>query len=102
MSEMENEQHFDVIKGLHGAFFLEKLLSMKFYYFCSYHLIAVKHLNDVLEKIFKYLDAESLLNAELTCKAWKAAASGVNQEKLWRVLLQNKVCFTLTQSSFFS
>jgi hypothetical protein len=93
---MENEQHFDVIKGLHGAFFLEKLLSMKFYYFiCSYHLIAVKHLNDVLEKIFKYLDAESLLNAELTCKAWKAAASVVNQKKLWKLLLKKKVRFNL-------
>ncbi|XP_046460933.1 F-box and WD repeat domain-containing 11-B-like isoform X2 [Daphnia pulex] len=65
MSEMENEQHFDVIKGLHGAH--------------------VKHLNDVLENIFKYLDAESLLNAELTCKAWKAAASVVNQKKLWKL-----------------
>ncbi|XP_046633695.1 F-box and WD repeat domain-containing 11-B-like isoform X1 [Daphnia pulicaria] len=68
MSEMENEQHFDVIKGLH-----------------------VKHLNDVLEKIFKYLDAESLLNAELTCKAWKAAASVVNQKKLWKLLLKKKM-----------
>ncbi len=66
-------------------FFLEKLLSLKFYYFCSYHLIVVKHLNDVLENIFKYLDAESLLNAELTCKAWKAAASVVNQKKLWKL-----------------
>ncbi len=65
-------------------------------------MIAVRHMNNVVEEIFQYLDAESLQNAELTCKAWKAAASGVNQEKLWRVLLQNKVCFTLTQSSFIS
>ncbi|XP_046633671.1 F-box and WD repeat domain-containing 11-B-like isoform X1 [Daphnia pulicaria] len=68
MSEKENEQHFDVINGLH-----------------------VRHMNNVVEEIFQYLDAESLQNAELTCKAWKAAASGVNQEKLWRVLLQNKM-----------
>jgi hypothetical protein len=57
-------------------------------------------MNNVVEEIFQYLDAESLKNAELTCKAWKAAASEVNQEKLWRVLLQNKVCFTLKRSSF--
>jgi hypothetical protein len=25
MTEMENEQHFDVIKGLHGAFFSRKI-----------------------------------------------------------------------------
>jgi hypothetical protein len=53
-------------------------------------------MNNVVEEIFQYLDAESLQNVELTCKAWRAAASKVNQEKLWQVWLHNKVCFTLT------
>ncbi len=57
-------------------------------------------MNDVVEEIFQYLDAESLQNAELTCKAWKAAASEVNHEKLWQVLLHNKVCVTLKRSSY--
>jgi F-box-like len=50
-----------------------------------------EHMNDILQVLFKYLDAESLQNAELTCKAWKAAASDVNHQKLWQVLLHKKV-----------
>jgi hypothetical protein len=78
--------------------FFRKIAFNEILLFFSYHLIVVKHLNDVLEKIFKYLDAESLLNAELTCKAWKAAASVVNQKKLWKLLLKKKVRFNLFNS----
>jgi hypothetical protein len=55
-------------------------------------------MNNVVEEIFQYLDAESLQNAELTCKAWKAAASVVNQKKLWKLLLKKKVRFNLFNS----
>jgi hypothetical protein len=48
-------------------------------------------MNNILEAIFQYLDAESLRNTELTCKAWKAAASDSNPKKLWQVLLHTKV-----------
>ena len=57
-------------------------------------MIAARCLSNLLEVVFKYLDADSLRNAELTCKAWKVAASDSNPKKLWRVLLQKQVRYT--------
>jgi hypothetical protein len=47
--------------------------------------------NSVLQLIFEYLDRESLQNAELTSKAWKAAICDGNPQRLWGRLLKQKV-----------
>jgi hypothetical protein len=54
-------------------------------------MITVRYMKIILEAIFKFLDSESLRNAELTCKTWKAAVSDINPNKLWQMLLHKKV-----------
>ncbi len=91
--EGAQSNHFDIVKGLHcksATKTIDDAGSIKtLYYFLL--LIAARCLNNLLEVVFKYLDADSLRNAELTCKAWKAAASDSNPKKLWHVLLHKQV-----------
>ncbi|EFX85665.1 hypothetical protein DAPPUDRAFT_300343 [Daphnia pulex] len=50
-----------------------------------------RYMFHVLLLIFKYLDDESLNNAELICKAWKEAISDSHPSKLWNMLFQQKI-----------
>jgi hypothetical protein len=51
----------------------------------------------VLKQIFEKLDRESLMNVELTSKAWKAAISNVNLSMFWNIQFQQKVKLFLSQ-----
>jgi|688.fasta_scaffold646558_1 hypothetical protein len=94
MADIEAAQsnHFDIIEGLHckSVIITSMLLEYNHQSNCISFVI-VRFMNNILEAIFQYLDAESLRNTELTCKAWKAAASDSNPKKLWQVLLHTKV-----------
>ena len=47
---------------------------------------------NALENIFEKLDEQSLYNAKLVSKKWKAAISEANPTQLWKKLLHEKVC----------
>lgn len=85
---------FDIIKELHS---IKNILS--FTLKCTNHIsyvMAGREMRHVLQLIFKYFDEDTIANAELTSKDWRAAISYGNSHKLWNNLLHQKACLRIT------